>query len=496
MESFLQFSAPSPASLPKLAQTNKRSAVPSSRSTDPIDGTVGGRSARQQPASEPRAETNHKIWAVISLIHLFVCEVCEACFGRSCRNIKLDIVARELGRAFEDSANIINRKKEILLWQDVLALLESSINPKEIEGIVSGMSQENLALLSSEFGKTEELRWFADIAKKKLRDNFETELLGGLQTYYSIAIENSPDNLEIRENTLSSIRKLVESSMFSSQKALCESVEAVIIKATVNITQFSLPEKENKIGIANALVDFLRREVGSANRGDGNAQPVPLDSRETKGSSENKTYKPIHGGPMPRSMHRNNQPSVTSRSKWQAHGSNKISPYVKEVCSALSGLNNKSDENALGRAACSLIKLSSKISQEIPFSDIQSELKNQFGALNETAKKKLIASSSSCEVTNVELTGRKIRSSIVMKINQDAINSLNKYSRSVDKKHGLDDIQKDVDLILDAIASFEVEEVNVSISTVAVLGGRCNDESGENSIGSFSLPPQMHMFQA
>jgi hypothetical protein len=83
-----------------------------------------------------------------------------------------------------------------------------------------------------------------------------------------------------------------------------------------------------------------------------------------------------------------------------------------------------------------------------------------------------------------------------MKINQDAINSLNKYSRSVDKKHGLDDIQKDVDLILDAIASFEVEEVNVSISTVAVLGGRCNDESGENSIGSFSLPPQMHMFQA
>jgi hypothetical protein len=74
MESFLQFSAPSPASLPRLAQPNKSGCKSGCQTIAPTRGAIGERAVEILPAAEKRVNSEHGIWTGMKLIAAWTCK--------------------------------------------------------------------------------------------------------------------------------------------------------------------------------------------------------------------------------------------------------------------------------------------------------------------------------------------------------------------------------------------------------------------------------------
>lgn len=441
----------------KCAGTDARLNQPS----DAVNGNLGKRTAAQQSAEAPRARTSNRIWDMISAIQLFACEASEVIFGGSFKDAKVAIVTRELGRIFNDPANIINCREQILHRQEQLKKLGSKINPEEIKRIISGVSQENLALLYYEFVKSEELGWFVDLLKEKSRNNFEKDLLVNLQAYFSIPFDNINSNVECRNKTLQVIKESVENFKLANYSELHNSVKTVLLKVRREAVLRHLENGGNNFSIATALVDFLRQAVKSTKAPE---QSKGIDIRDQKKVihlSSTQTNNPIHYGATSTFSCATKKSSAKIGNIQRTEKAAKIAFQVKEVFSALSNLNCKSKENSLTRAAYSLIKLGSMVAQGTPLNEIRNELSREFARLDDDKKKRVIACSSSGEMYDMELTGRSIRSSIGMKINQDAIDLLNKSVGSAGKTHVLDDIQRNVNFFLDVILDFDVCENDV-----------------------------------
>ena len=451
---------PAPSIFSVLCPTSKCGGTDArlNQSSGAVNGNLGKRTAAQQSAEAPRARTSSRIWEMISAIQLFACEASEVIFGSSFKDAKVAIVTRELGRIFNDPANIINCREQIVHRQEQLKKLGLKINSEEIKRIISGLSQENLALLYCEFVKSEELCWFVDLLKEKSRDNFEKDLLVNLQAYFSIPFENININVECRKKTLQVIKESVENFKLANYDELHNSVKIVLLKVRSEAVLRYLQNGGDNFSIATELVNFLTQQVESTKAPE---QSKAIDIRDQKKVihfSSTPTNNPTQYGATPTSSCATKKSSAKTGNIKRTEKPGKIAFQVKEVFSALSNLNCKSKEDSLTRAAYSLIKLGSMVAQGTPLNEIRDELSREFARLDDDKKKRVIACSSSGEMYDMELTGRKIRSSIGMKINQDAIDLLNKNIGSAGKKHVLDDIQRNVNFVLDVILDFDVCE--------------------------------------
>ena len=166
MECLLHFSAPTAASVPTLFQADGRSAVPTHGTTQ-ANGSLGKRTAKQQPAGAPRAQTTFKAWDAIRSILLWVC---KTVFCMDCREIEAGILARKLDRLLQRPDEIINRKQELLSLQKRLGELKYKIDPTGIKEIFSGLEVEKLRALSEGFKPEEELAWIVEILDAKINE--------------------------------------------------------------------------------------------------------------------------------------------------------------------------------------------------------------------------------------------------------------------------------------------------------------------------------------
>jgi hypothetical protein len=476
MECFLKFAAPSPTALPKLTEKNKTPTEYPSRPTKPVGGSVDGRPAIQQPASEPRAGTSFNIWAAISSIQLFACHVCERFFGGCYKDAKINIVARELDRIFKDPANLINCKEDILLWQGELRKLGCNINQEEIKEILLRMPQKNLSILSDKFGGSTELQWFVNllqmvnVRKGELKSNFENDLSVHVEGYFSLPFGDAGISQEAHNARLCAIEELIKNSNFASCDELRKSIGSVLLKMKKKITLRHLSEGMNNVQIAKAFVEDLKKIA---------------DDFKREGSKNLPTEQPSFPNQEPGSRRRVGTPEakiVGSRSQKSmasappADLSKTVSSYVKNVVWALLKLNAQSQERDIERAANNLIMLSLVVGDEVPLKKIQDELKRQFKSLNDSQRKNLLASIplDSGRKIRVGLTDTTIRSSIMMKINQPALDLASKHSG---KSYDLNKVQEKVNAILDTIMSLETEQ---SYVPVRMKTGSSNMDSHEN----------------
>ena len=411
----------------------------------------------QKAAAAPRAQSSNRIWDAISAIQLFACKVCEVIHGGCYKTEKIAIVERELSRIFSDPKNIINCEKRIVHWQGQVEKLGLKIDQYGIEMAVSGMSQKELALLSREFSKNQKLGWFVGLLKKKARDDFERDLKVAVQNYFSIPLQDRNTSVMCREKTLAAIREMVENFETATPQELKESVQNVLLQEKKTILLRHLEDEVNSVKIAAALVEFLKKEMSELEREKKSELGVP-DARQRRQLI--KTNKLRKSNPLGISGPTRNVPSEKIENKQRTSELKKLSFSVKQVFSALSCLTCASKENSLERAAFSLIKLSAILSEIISFKEIEDELVRQFDSLIDLDKERVVACGSSGKIPVMDLTGRTIRSSIGMKINQDAIDILNKSVRSAEGKHSLDDIERNVSRVLDVIETLKVKAGN------------------------------------
>jgi hypothetical protein len=338
------------------------------------------------------------------------------------------------------------------------------------------MPQKNLSILSDKFGGSTELQWFVNllqavnVRKGELKSNFENDLSVHVEGYFSLPFGDAGISQEAHNARLCAIEELIKNSNFASCDELRKSIGSVLLKMKKKITLRHLSEGMNNVQIAKAFVEDLKKIA---------------DDFKREGSKNLPTEQPSFPNQEPGSRRRVGTPEakiVGSRSQKSmasappADLSKTVSSYVKNVVWALLKLNAQSQERDIERAANNLIMLSLVVGDEVPLKKIQDELKRQFKSLNDSQRKNLLASIplDSGRKIRVGLTDTTIRSSIMMKINQPALDLASKHSG---KSYDLNKVQEKVNAILDTIMSLETEQ---SYVPVRMKTGSSNMDSHEN----------------
>lgn len=443
------------------------------------------RDATQLPSCEPRTRSDHTVWEVIKAFSTWTAQNVKAlvqtgrlrstlienfknsleqapsCFSNSgyaeiykSRNRLLDIGCKP---------DMVMRQFHSMLPGDSYAELEKKFNDFEeniIQGKIAVKDAFGKYLLQNAFSSYSELCLKGDIlsahsmlkgiekllnhmlddgfniskicphAWKDLGSNISRVIISARGLRSAVVEKRDLGEIAYVKNKLSTLMNKVQSQRDSKNK-VCKKFDA-----SRNLREVNKSDKKTDVNQSaeNAKLQNQAQEPGIRS-----VQLVPP-------SSATQEVKPTHtSGPVrSKSPAKNGSTQETGESK-------KILVKVKEVFLALSNLDFQSEEKSLERATNSLIKLCATVSQETPLHEIRNVLSREFARLDDFKKEKIVACCSSGEKNDMELTGRKIRSSIGMKINQDAIDLLNKHAGSAGKKYVLDDIQRNVDLVLDMI---------------------------------------------
>lgn len=450
------------------------------------------RDATQLPSCEPRARSDHTAWEVIkafstwtaqnvmalvqtgrlrsTLIENFKNSLEQASSGPTtfnygeiykCRNRLLDIGCKPA---------IVMRQFESMLTENSYATLEENFDN------FKKFLNEGGSVAKNDFGEYLLRNAFSSYSELSLKGEILSahSILKGIEKLLNHMLDDGFDISKIRGGAWKDVSNNIKQIIYNAKglkSAVLENRDLEEIKCVKNKLSTVVDKVQNQRGSKKKNkvckkfnADKNSREVNKSVKKTEAIQSAETTKLQSQGQepgirgveavppfSPTQAVKPHQCGLTHTSGPIKSKSPAKNGSTQQTEESKKILGQVKEVFLALSNLDFKSEEKSLARAAHSLIKLCAIVSQETPLEEIRKVLSREFARLDDFKKEKIVACGSLEEKYNMELTGRKIRSSIGMKINQDAIDLLNKHAGSSGRKHVLDDIQRNVDLVLDII---------------------------------------------